>query len=221
MLSHPVRFSIVVLANDHNPTILNPDFLKAQNIVPGDWELAGPPITTPPFATVEYNSGVSISVDSNKLQVTDNKTQIPNDSKVKNIVHQYVETLSYVRYLSLGINFRYITEMDNADVFLKDHFLKEGPWSQNSNDLKAIGFKFVYPLEGGRLVLSLDSASMKTSLNDQGEENSVIIANANFHRNLDLKKPLAEEISSILGKISEDWDRFNEIQSCMLKKNDN
>jgi hypothetical protein len=33
-----LQFSIVVLATDHNPTILNPGFLRLQKIVPEDWE---------------------------------------------------------------------------------------------------------------------------------------------------------------------------------------
>ena len=116
-----LQFSIVVLATDHNPTILNPDFLRLQEIVPADWgwDLASPPITTPPFATVQYESGVSISVESNKLQVADNKITEPTESKIIAMVKRYVAVIPHVRYTAVGINFRSAVELDDANAYLK------------------------------------------------------------------------------------------------------
>lgn len=71
MANRHLEFSVVVVANDHNPTILNPDFLERQQIVPQTWgwKVADPAITTPPFAMVVYDSGVTVSVEPNKLQI--------------------------------------------------------------------------------------------------------------------------------------------------------
>ena len=44
--------AVVVLAREHNPTILHPSFLGAQGIVPKDWQLAEPPMCTPPLSMV-------------------------------------------------------------------------------------------------------------------------------------------------------------------------
>ena len=38
------ELTIVLLAETHNPTILNPDFLKYNEIVPFDWKVAGSPV---------------------------------------------------------------------------------------------------------------------------------------------------------------------------------
>ena len=77
-ISH-FEFSVVVVANDHNPSILNPDFLERQGIVQEGWgwTVMGSAITTPPFATVSYDSGVTVSVESNRLQVTDTSAAVP------------------------------------------------------------------------------------------------------------------------------------------------
>lgn len=214
-----LQFSIVIVANDHNPTILNPDFLKMQKIVPDEWgwELANPPIATPPFATVQYKTGVSISVESNRLQVTDNKTSSPVESKVTQIVDRYIKVVPHVRYTSIGINFRQIIEMEQVDAFLKEHFLKEDIYSCDKNDLKSIGLKFVYHLDAGRLVLSLDSANAEKPVMGQIKKTPVINVNANFHRDLDIKKlPTSKQVTLYLKNVSEDWNRFKEIQSAKL-----
>jgi len=54
------ELGIVIVAQNHNPTILNPDFLKRNKIVPENWELACPPICLPPVARVSFTKGVNI-----------------------------------------------------------------------------------------------------------------------------------------------------------------
>ncbi len=208
-----LQFSIVVLATDHNPTILNLIFLRLQTIVPSEWgwELASPPITTQPFATVQYESGVSISVEPNKLQVADNKvTKLP-ESKIVAIVKRYVEVVSHVRYITVGSNFRTVIELDDADACLKAQFLKKGLWDSEENPMKSVGLRFVYPAASGRLILSINSGI------DQVQQKSVIIADANFHRDLDTTDlPTSKQVPDYLDKASDDWDRFNKILTDML-----
>lgn len=214
-----LQFSIVVLATDHNPTILNPDFLRLQEIVPADWgwDLASPPITTPPFATVQYESGVSISVESNKLQVADNKVTEPTESKIVAMVKRYVEVVPHVRYTAVGINLRSAIELDDADAYLKAQFLKEGAWDSEDNPMKSVGLKFVYPIASGRLVLSIDSGIVETVVDEQVHQKPVIIANANFHRDLDTTKlPTSEQVPNCLDEATSDWDRFSKLLSDML-----
>ena len=214
-----LQFSIVVLATDHNPTILNPDFLRLQEIVPADWgwDLASPPITTPPFATVPYESGVSISVESNKLQVADNKVTEPSESKIVAMVKRYVEVVPHVRYTAVGINFRFAIELDDADAYLKAQFLKDGAWDSEENPMKSVGLKFVYPVTTGRLVLSIDSGIVETVVDERVHQKPVIIANANFHRDLDTTKlPTSEQVPNYLDEAPGDWDRFSRLVSDML-----
>ena len=219
MTERLLQFSIVIIASDHNPTILNPDFLHVQRIVPEDWgwELASPPIVTPPFATVQYASGVSISVESNKLQISDTKITEPTKSKIVEIAKQYVHVVPHVRYTAVGINYRFAIEVENADTYLKSQFLKEGPWDSEDNPINTVGLKFVYPVASGRLVLSIDGGIVSDTAHVEAQQESVIIANANFHRDLDLSKiPTSSQVSVCLNKNSTDWQQVNEILSRML-----
>ena len=214
-----LQFSIVIIAADHNPTILNPDFLRMQGIVPEDWgwELASPPIVTPPFASVQYESGVSLSVESNKLQIADTKTTEPTESKITEIAKQYVKVVPHVRYTAVGINYRIAIEVEDADTYLKSQFLKKGPWNSDDNPMNSVGLNFVYPAESGRIVLSIDSGTVSDTSGSTEQKQSVIIANANFHRDLDLSKmPTSGQVSDCLNKNSSDWQRYNEILARML-----
>ena len=214
-----LQFSIVIIAADHNPTILNPDFLRMQSIVPEswNWELASPPIITPPFATVQYESGVSISVESNKLQIADTKTAEPTESKIVELAKQYVRVVPHVRYTAVGINYRSAIDAENADTYLKSQFLKEGPWDTDDNPMNSVGLNFVYPAESGRLVLSIDSGTVSDTTRGVEQKKSVIITNANFHHELDLSKmPTSDQVFNFLNKNSSDWQRYNEILSSMI-----
>jgi hypothetical protein len=217
-----LQFSIVVLASDHNPTILNPDFLRLQEIVPDDWgwELASPPIMTPPFATVQYDSNVSISVESNKLQAADNNVEDPSASKLVSMVKRYVEVVPHVRYTAVGMNFRSGFRLDDADNYLKERFLKSGAWDSNDNPVSSIGLKFVYPVESGRLVLSIDSGFAEEMEDDQLQKKPVIITNANFHRDLDTNTPpTSNQVPNYLDLLSSDWNRLSELLANIMPTN--
>jgi len=58
------ELAIVVAAQNHNPTILNPDFLKHSQIVPKEWVLREPPLCTEPLARVAYTNGVTLVAQS-------------------------------------------------------------------------------------------------------------------------------------------------------------
>jgi len=64
------EFSVVIAAQNHNPTILNPDFLIRNEIVGADWKLAQAPVCVEPFAQVQYTNGVSVLSELQKIVFT-------------------------------------------------------------------------------------------------------------------------------------------------------
>lgn len=213
-----LEFSIVVVANDHNPTIINPDFLERQGIVAETWgwKVLGPAITIPPFATVSYDSRVTVSVEPNRLKLTDTAgTGGPQSSKLVEIVQKYVKVLPHVRYSAVGINFRSLVEHSEAQVFLKDRFLKAGPWDSKDHSLQAVGIKLVYPLEGGRLTLSLDPGTVTQRLEGASNQMSGVLTDANFHRDCQ-GYPSADQVMEHLGNAKKDWSNYQSLLSEIL-----
>ncbi|MGH8646240.1 MAG: hypothetical protein ACREX4_17970 [Gammaproteobacteria bacterium] len=199
-----------MVANDHNPTILNPDFLERQQIVPEawGWKVAGPAITTLPFAMVVYDSGVTVTVEPNKLQVTDKSVRGgPESSKVSDIARKYVEVLPHVRYSAVGINFHSLAENTEPDGFLKDRFLKSGSWDNEVHKLQGIGLKFVYPLDGRRLILALDGGIVTASSEGTNKQIPGVLAYANFHRDCS-NYPTSQQAIDYLGNADKDWKDY-------------
>lgn len=198
-----LQFSTVVLGKAHNPTILNPDFLEIRGIVPQAWGWeVEQTLTTPAMSVVVYKHGVSITVEPNKLQVTDTDVENgPQGSKVTEIASAYVKTLPHVPYAAIGNNFQGAFDLDNAGEYLKNRFLKSGPWEDH---LDAVGVRFIYPLDDCRLTLSLDAGQLRSS---EGSAQNVIITNANFSR--DCADGDAEQARAHLGKALEDWSTFS------------
>lgn len=65
-----IEFSIVVVAENHNPSLLNRDFLWNNDIVPEEWDwevLDEQSFSTVQASSVRYDSDVSITVHQNKL----------------------------------------------------------------------------------------------------------------------------------------------------------
>lgn len=209
-----VEFSVVVVANDHNPTILNPDFLGRTQIVRDDWNwrVIGQPITTPAISNVQYDSKVVVTVEPMKLQVSDNSGGSIEQNHTIDIVSNYVSSLPHVQYSALGINFTATTMVNDAVEFLISRYLKDGAWNSNQNKMQGVGYKFTYELENGFITFSIDRGGRA------GVENPVVVTRANFHRNLNLAKmPTSDQVINILNGIQDDWNKFKELQSTIIE----
>jgi hypothetical protein len=202
----PIELSIVVVGNDCNPTILNPDFLLRTKIVQKRWRwaISGEPITTPAFATVSYDSDVTISVDPGKFQVIQRSlAQTLNPRRLVHIAKTYIKALPHVRYTAVGHNSKLFSENDDAGNFLKNRFLKEGVWNSNEPQPSDVGLKFRYVLDAYRLTISLDEARLTPP---QGEQIGLLVQ-ANYHREC-TRYPAHEEVVQHLSHALDDWNDF-------------
>jgi hypothetical protein len=186
----------VVLAQHHNPTILHPSFLRAQGIVPEDWELAGDPICMPPLATASYANGIGFTVEPDKLQIVDNQpAQEVAGSPVPALLTAYVRALPHVRYSAVGINLTGFVACPDPEAFLAERFLIAGPWNGPDLPLQALGLRFVYPAPPGTLNLSCDVGGVRR--NQESDEMMAVIVRANYHTPLSTDNRLDEAIAAI------------------------
>jgi len=214
----PLELSIVIVASDCNPTILNPDFLARTGIVPDDWgwKVAGPPITTPPFASVNYNSGVIISVESNKFNVVQRALdKEPDPDLIAGIAQRYIEVLPHVRYTGVGHNFKAFVEQADTEAFLKERFVKAGVWDSKHHALEAVSFTLRYPLQGGHLNVSLNGAAILDSSGDEPKQLHGVLVQANYHRDCP-EYPSVGQVLQHVGHINTDWKHFQTTASEIL-----
>jgi len=100
------QFAITLKAESHNPTILNPDFLRNQGIVESDWELAEDPVCVRHFARVAYTNRVAIVAEFDNLIFSEELLSREEESgSIASVAARYVRTLPHVNYLAVVNNF--------------------------------------------------------------------------------------------------------------------
>lgn len=207
------QISAVVIGDTHNPSILNPDFLADQGVVPKawGWELAQT-FTTPPLSLVRYKTSVTVTVQANKLEVVDKRVEDgPGHTKAAALAAAYVAALPHVRYTAVGINFQSIIEAESPEDLLKERFLKSGSCDTPDHPLRTAGYRLVYALpNSARVTLSIDAGEAKTG--DGGETRSVILTRANFHREC-TEHPGGAEVARHLENLASDWATYRELLS--------
>ena len=62
-------FSVVIVANSNNPTLLNQDFLYYNGIVPNEWPLSKDirPVVTPAVSKIVFENGFSVTAELNRI----------------------------------------------------------------------------------------------------------------------------------------------------------
>lgn len=222
MKAELLQFSIVVSGDAHNPTILNPDFLAIQGIVPHAWGWeVRQVITTPMMSMVQYVTGVLLQVQPDSLQVATAGPDVhPTRSKIPEIALGYVKTLPHVHYTGLGINFHSALILENPAETIRDQFLRAGPWSTN-HKLAGAGIRLLYPLAPtGRLLLSIDGGDVQQRGEDEAPvSKQAMLINANFHRDT-TAHPATEEIERYLEGIHGDLNLYEALLSTILSPED-
>jgi hypothetical protein len=163
------HFSVVVLAQAHNPTILNPDFLKHNNIVSEKFTVKNF-ICTPPIAQVSYAEGISIVAEFEKIQFIDETAErLPNQSPIPTIAIKYIETLPHVNYTAAGINFMGHFKFKNAEsvrTFIIKKFVKGGPWLLSKDEIVDVGLNFVYSDGNMKRTININPGEYKKAGNE-------------------------------------------------------
>ena len=174
-------FSVVVVAKNHNPSLLNPDFLLIRHIVPDGYELAEPPITTPPVAIVKYKQGISITVEMEKLQVIETTAgEFPESPLATDIASKYVHTLPHVRYTGVGINWSGFLRKKDPDLWICNRFLSKGPWRDDPHKLVSSVVRLTYDLGNIRCNLSLASGQIF----EEETQIPVVTVDVNYHHDI-------------------------------------
>jgi len=215
----PIEVSCIVLANAHNPSILNPDWLAANGLLPDElsWDLAGPNIVTPPLATVSYQNGVSIVLESGKLNVTignvqDYDGEIAPIDLVSRIVSRYIDVLSHIPYGAVGNNFKIMRECEGASQKLVRAFGNSGPWKDG---LESVQTKLSYKVSEDtvcNLEISHGSAG-KAESGSPPTEREIVLCALNYHHAVQGSEATAKAVR----QMADDYELGTELASRVLE----
>ena len=204
-----VEVSSVVLANAHNPSILNHDWLLANDVLPelpGGWEFAEPPFTTLPLSNIQYQNNVRIMLDSTRLAITaqtlGGNVVVDPDEVVSRFATSYVSILEHIPYVAVGSNFKAFIECEDAQLRLVETFGGTGSWTDG---LDSLSTKLSHQIGGGceRHIELTPSMAQKFEDSESKTINAILLS-ANYHRNT----PNKDEALNAIGEIRSDLQDF-------------
>lgn len=219
------ELAIVIAVKNHNPAILNPDFLKYSGIVPAEWEVARPPISTNQASQVIFKDGVSILVESNKITFVEAiATKGVEEVKIPAIARKYVETLPHVDYQAIGINFRghvlFDKEGQTARNYIFGTLLSPGSWQEVGNAPVQAAMRFVYSLKQAKLTLDINEVGLQLP---EKEVLPAVLFSANFTHPIagDRQSERLNALSQVIGEWQIDLETYREIVNTRFLKPQN
>ena len=147
--------NVVVLAQYNNPSILNPDFLKINKIVDKNWDVAET-ITTTPFSQTRFKNGITVTVDNERLNITQEiNGDYPESSPIYGIASGYLKILEHIKYRAMGLNWNIFVPTTEPGPWLIDHFLKKSSIPKSSPALEGLNLTMKFNFSGNTINFQL------------------------------------------------------------------
>lgn len=208
-----VEFSIVVVAQSNNPTILNPDFLRHNGIVSADRALHDdqPPLTTPMLSQVAFEDGLVVRANPATItfaQAADGLARENIDCPA--VAMGYLRTIPHVPYTALGVNPKAVIR-NPPFTRLSKMLPAEGGWMTFGPNVPRFELKATYQMEDRQIALALQEAQTK-----QGD---ALLCTANIHREVEEanQQMRVNSILSMLDCWEKDLDEFNTLVDQALR----
>lgn len=195
-----VELSVVLVAGQSDPSILNPDFLRYKKIVDPDLSLDAnaPPISTPTFSQVVFKNGVVVKAGDNRIFFEQTGNPLTTgDICCPEIAKRFIDQLPNFHYQAVGINPKGIQTF-SGNIKVSDALVDRGNWLSLPEAKPEVQLKTVYRLTDKIITLELIEGPDKTGQ---------VLFQANIHRILKNEK----DLSPILDSWKKDLDDFKEL----------
>ncbi len=186
-------FAVVLVGRNHNPSLINPDFLRIHGIVP-DGLTPQQVIVVEPFALVEYKEGLSVQVEQARMQVRVRlQGTMPRDPLPIGIALKYVEVLPRIPYEAAGINWSVAIPMREALTWLTENLIE--PRARQVAGGRVTRARVELAIDVGDTFVNLTWSGGKGKAHDE------LRLSANFHH----PKPESAGGASWIGQALERW----------------
>jgi hypothetical protein len=219
------KLSFVILARSHNPSLLNPDFLKINNIINQNWITLSPTFSTEQLSQVIFKNGISIVLQPDRLIINQDFEDDFNDNNVllADIASKYLKTLPHINYVALGINSTIFVPFDNEERvnnYITDTLLRSGDWKDYPNSTLEVSSTFIYSFDSYTININLSKA-IKTEDEKPNEKTFGLLFAGNIHRDINLDMTSTERIAPLIEQI-EHWHNdfktyLSIINDCLLR----
>lgn len=211
------ELSVVLVTNQNDPSILNPDFLRYTGIVDKSLNVSQPPISTPVLSYVVFEGDIGVRAEPNRFVFEQRGYPLNKDeSVVPQIAGRLVQKLSYINYTAIGINAKSVLlPRYNAQYKIADALIDSGKWLSFRDMEPDVHLKTIYNFENRKIVLEVGSADIMRNDSTTGQD---LLFQANIHRDIggETQDQRIEKITAILHGWKNDISDFNNLVTKFL-----
>ena len=177
-----INLSVVLIADNIDPSMINPDFLRHNGIVDSRLQTGQPLISTPVFSQVILERGLSVVAQPDRFEFAQQGQALTEDAERPDIARRFLEKIPYPPYKAIGINLTGTRLLDRgAANGVADALIEGGRWMAFGNVSPAVSLKAAYHCEGRQITLDVHDAKRRVS---DGSESPGLVFAANFHRDI-------------------------------------
>lgn len=206
------EIAVVIVGQTHNPSILNPDFLRHHDIVPEGLVLAAPPISTPAVSQVAYKGGLQVVSELNRVSFAEKILDGQNPA-CPGAARRYLRTVPLVHYTAVGVN--PVAIWDAKGSVFPAGLLKAGKRMQFGDVSPSAEVKLTYGLAGETVNLTVKTEVLQTP---KGVK-EIIAFHGNFHHDIKGEKNESHTVAhAIVGKWEKHLEDFRRLTEHIAKE---
>lgn len=207
-----IELSVVLVTNQNDPSVINPDFLRHSGIVDPAMQAKQPVISTPVFSQVVFEGGLSVTAEPNRFIFTHQAQPLSEDDcKSPVFAQRLLNVFPHIEFSALGINPKGLRPFsDESSSIVSDALAGEGKWMSFNDVLPDIHLKAIYDYESRKIILDIGGVNIK---GNDGSELPGLLFQANIHRDIaeTIQEQRIRRISSILSAWKDDISDFTQL----------
>lgn len=168
------NYSLVIIGNSHNPTVISDAFFLKSGIVSDINEIdKNSLLITPGFCRATLKKNTYFIVEPNSLKISSSESKIPYE-----IGNKYCSSLGYIKSIAVGINFDIIVEEFDFDHWFKPLSLTD--YRDCVTNSIVFSFNASKSTKSNVTISRLDQKKALLKFNFHIETSEVILSNLNM-----------------------------------------
>ncbi len=211
------QFSVVLVVNQMDPSIFNPDFLRLNQIVDSEAQVSEPPVSTPQFSQISFGDGVTVRADPGTVTFEEAGDPLrPQRVRPPAMAMRFVTLFPNTIYKAVGMNPIGIPILDGAvdeRAAVRNALVDAGRWLAFGGQTPTLGFWAAYNLPDKMMFLEIRE-------NDAPAQSKVVAFRLNIHRDLPETDQVGrnQRLISVLAKWETDLTDFEDlVTQCLVR----
>ena len=207
-----VAFSVVLVADNVEPSTINPDFLRYNDIVGSDLQTNQPPFSTPVFSQVVFEGGLAVTAQPDRLDFIQQGEALTEDLAVADMATRFLEKVPHLPYKAIGLNLTGFRHVESGSIGggVASALIEGGKWMAFENVAPTVLLKAVYSYGNKQIMMDVHDTRKQES--DSSSSPGLLFA-VNIHRDIgetDRARRIAR-LMSILSGWQDDLSDFRNL----------